>query len=186
MSSSILSSLTGTFDRLSERERRLVLALAAAFFVLAIGGSIWWASARLEAKQRRVKDMRATLEQMASLEAQYKAAEQAERQAEMRLRTNNVSIFSLLQKAAQELNLTLNDLNERKTPVKDTERISEISVDVNLKEVSIDRLHSFLEKIEGQSSSGLVKIMKLKVKTRYDNPEMLDVSMTVATWKAGA
>lgn len=181
----VLSSLAGALDGLNDRERRLVLALVVVFLVLSVGGGMWWAQSRLDAKERRVKDMRSTLEQIASLEARYKSAEQAERQAEMRLRTNNVSLFSLLQKSAQELDLTLNDLNERKTAVKDTERISEVSVDVNLKEVSIDRLHSFLEKIEGKSSNGLVKIMKLKMKTRYDNPELLDVSMTVATWKAG-
>ena len=49
----------------------------------------------------------------------------------------------------------------------------------------LGKLNTFLEKIEGKSSNGLVKIMKLKVKTRYDNAELLDVGMTVSTWQAG-
>jgi len=83
---------------------------------------------------------------------------------------------------AQELGLTLNDLNERRTPIKES-GIDEISVDVNLKQMSIDKLDAFLEKIEDGKYGGMVKVLKIKVKTRYDNPELLDVTMKVATYK---
>src|SRR5690606_1682377 len=118
---------------------------------------VWWATGALDDKEHRVREMRGVLTQIQSLEAQYKAAELAERQAEMRLRTNNTSLFSLLQQSAQQLGLTLNDLNERKSPANESGDITEVSVEVNLKEVSIDKLNTFLEKIEGKSSSGLVK-----------------------------
>lgn len=182
---SLPSRVTSALAGLNDRERRLVLMLACAVLVFFVGGGVWWATGALAAKERRVRDMREVLTQIQSLESQYKAAEQAERQAEMRLRTNNTSLFSLLQEAAGQLGLTLNDLNERRTPANEAGDITEVSVEVNLKEVSIDKLNTFLEKIEGKTSSGLVKIMKLKVKTRYDNPELLDVGMTVSTWQAG-
>jgi hypothetical protein len=178
-----MSQLSQAMTRMTDRERRLVALLVGTFLVLVVGGSIYWASGRLSAKERRVKDMRTTIAQITAMETEYREAEGKQRQAEMKLKTNNTSLFSLLQKSAGQLGLTLNDLNERKTPVKDTD-IVEVSVEVNLKEVSIDKLNTFLEKVEGKSSSGLVKVLKLKVKTRYDNPELLDVNMTVATWKA--
>jgi CHASE3 domain sensor protein len=168
---------------MSEREKRLVGLLAGTFVVLVLGGGMWWASSKLDGMERRVKEMRGTLAQIEALESQYKSAENTERQAEMRLRTNNTSLFSLLQKSAGQLGLTLNDLQERKQPVKGNDAITEVSVEVNLKQVSIDKLNTFLEKIEGKSSKGLVKVLKLKVKTRFDDAELLDVSMTVSTWK---
>lgn len=182
---SLPSRVSSALQSMSDRERKLTLLLAVAVAVFIVGGGVWWATDALAAKERRVKGMREVLTQIQSLEAQYKAAEQAERQAEMRLRTNRTSLFSLLQEAAGQLGLTLNDLNERRTPANESGDITEVSVEVNLKEVSIDKLNTFLEKIEGKSSNGLVKIMKLKVKTRYDNPELLDVGMTVSTWQAG-
>lgn len=174
-----------TLANMSERERRLVGLLAAVFVLLVVGGGMWWASSTLDGMQRRVSDMRDTLGQIQALEAQYKAAETRERQAEMRLRTNKTSLFSLLQKSAGQLGLTLNDLNERKTPMKNSD-VTEVSVEVNLKQVSIDKFNTFLEKIEGKSSKGLVKVMKMKVKTRFDDPELLDVNMTVSTWSTGS
>ncbi len=179
------TQVTTVLAGLNDRERKLVLLLAAALLLFVVGGGVWWGVGAIDGKERRVREMRSVLTQIQSLEAQYKAAEQAERQAEMRLRTNNTSLFSHLQGAAQELGLTLNDLNERRSPASESGDITEVSVEVNLKEVSIDKLNTFLEKIEGKSSNGLVKIMKLKVKTRYDNPELLDVGMTVSTWQAG-
>jgi len=180
--SSITPALERVLSNMSDRERQLVALLAVTFVVLVLGGGIWWASGKLDGMEHRVREARSTLKQIQALETQYKEAESKERQAEMRLRTNNTSLFSLLQKSAGQLGLTLNDLNERKTPVKGTE-ITEVSVEVNLKQVSIDKLNTFLEKIEGVSSKSLVKVLKLKVKTRYDDPELLDVNMTVATWK---
>lgn len=177
---------TPAFERvlsnMSDRERQLVGLLAVTFVVLVFGGGLWWASSKLDGMERSVRESRTTLAQIQALETQYKAAESTQRQAEMRLRTNKTSLFSLLQQSAGQLGLTLNDLNERKTPVKNSE-VVEVSVEVNLKEVSIDKFNTFLEKIEGASSKSLVKVLKLKVKTRYDNPELLDVTMTVATWK---
>lgn len=178
------SQLTVVLSGMNDRERKLVLLLASAFVLVFVGGGIFWASGALDGKERRVREMRTTLTQIQSLEAQYKATELAERQAELRLKTNNTSLFSLLQSSAQQLGLTLNDLNERKSPASDSGEITEVSVEVNLKEVSIDKLNTFLEKIEGKTSTGLVKIMKLKVKTRYDNAELLDVNMTVSTWQS--
>ena len=90
---------------------------------------------------------------------------------------------AVLQKNAGEVGIALNDLNERRTPVKDTE-VTEVSVDLSLKELSVDKLDNLLEKIEGRRSDGVVKVTKLRVKTRFDHPEMLETGMTVSTWKS--
>lgn len=177
--------LYAAFQRLSEREKRLVTLTAVVAIVFVVGGGTWGASGALESKQKRVQARSEQIAQLEALRERYQDAEQQEKRAAQRVKSNNVSLFSLLQKTAGELGLQLNDLNERKLPVKDSDLV-EVSVEVNLKEVSIDKLNSFLEKIEGRRRDGIVKVQKLKVKTRFDNPEMLEVNMTVATWKPGA
>ena len=177
------AGLKGTLARMSDRERKLVGLTGAVAAVLLFGGTLLWVDGHLDKKARRVRGLNESLAQIMALEGQYQEAEARDRQNAMRLRTNNVSLFSLLQQAAGQLGLVLNDLNERQVPMKDG-KVTEVSVEVNLKQVSIDKLNLFLEKIEGKSSGGLVKILKLKVKTRHDNPELLDVNMAVATWKA--
>ena len=177
-----LARLASSFQRLTERERRLVLLTGVVGILFFVGGGSWAASGALDAKQKRVKAKEEQIEQILALREKYQEAEQAEKRAASRVKSNTTSLFSLLQKTAGELGLQLNDLNERKLPVKDTDLV-EVSVDVNLKDVSIDKLNAFLEKIEGKRKDGVVKVQKLKVKTSFAAPDVLEVSMTVATWK---
>jgi len=186
VSASPFARITDAFDRLTSREQRLVLIAGAAVTVFVFAAVVLGTLGALDAKAKRVEIKRGQLDQILSLEDAYKQAEAEEKRAIQRLKSNNISLFSLLQKTAQQLGLTLNDLNERKLPVKDAEDVTEINVEVNLNKVSIDRLNQFLEAIEGKSKSGLVKIIKLKVKTRFDDPDLLDVNMTVATWTTTA
>ena len=106
-----------------------------------------------------------------------------EKRNNARIRSNLASLSSVITKATSELGLQVTDLNERRIPVKDSD-VQEVDVDVNLKEISVDKLDTLLEKLEGKRTDGVVKVSKLKVKTRFDNPDMLEIAMTVTTWKS--
>lgn len=88
----------------------------------------------------------------------------------------------MLQNVSTQLDLTLNDLHEKKN-ILSGEKVVEITVKVNLKKLSIDRLTAFIDAVES-NPSGLVKVIQLKIKSRFDAPDLLDAQMTVATWKA--
>jgi len=180
--SSGLVQAISTFGRLSSRERLLVGVTVLVAVLFAFTGGVLFVRGRLDKAERRVKEREAQLEQILGLESRYRQAERERKRDKTVLASNSVQLFTLLPKVAQELGLTLNDLNERRSPLKES-GIDEISVDVNLRQMSIDKLDAFLEKVEGAQPGGMVKVLKLKVKTRYDNAELLDVTMKVATYK---
>lgn len=182
----LLARVSAAFARMSERERRLVIVTVAVAVALALLGGITIVSSMLEKREKLVKMRRDEIAQLDALRAKYDEAVQAENRATQRIKSNTASLFSLMQKAAGEVGLSLNDLNERRTPVKDMPDLNEITVDVTLKDISVDKLNTLLEKIEGKRNDGIVKVTKLKVKTRFDNPEMLEATMTVSTWKSTA
>jgi hypothetical protein len=177
----LLNQMSLWFGGLTERERLLVVVTTGVAVLFIVGGSVLSATNALEKREKRIKLRKEQLSQILALEGSYQVAKEAIASEERRLKGNKVSLFSLCNKAAREIGLTLNDLNERKRPVRDT-NLEEISVEVNLKSLTI----SFLEAIEGKRTGGMVKITKLKVKMRFDNPDLLDVQMTVATWKVAA
>lgn len=179
------NQLSAVLSRLSSRERMLVGLTAAVAFVLIAGGIVWSVNSGLNKKRRTLAQKVRNLEAIVALESDYKAAKSRDSAASRKLKGNRVSLYSLIEGAATKLELKLNDLNERTSAVRDSE-LKKVSVDVNLKQVSIDKLTGFLKEIEGGKSKGVVRVTKLKAKTRFDNPELLDVNMTVATWKAGS
>jgi type II secretory pathway component PulM len=183
---SITNRMGQAFGRLSEREKRLVLITAAVAIVLVVFLGVTLLDSALDKRQKRVAQRRDEIKQLDDLRGKYEDAVQAEKKSAARIRSNTSSLFSLMQKAASDVGLTLTDLNETRVPVKDNPDLSEVSVVLNLKEISVDKLTTLLEKIEGARNDGVVKVTKMKVKTRFDNPEMLEANLTVATWRSSS
>ncbi len=180
--SNLIGQALSSFGRLSSRERLLVSITALALVLFVFVGGIYLVQGRLSKAERRLGERKSQLQQVLGLESQFRQSQQDRQRFKKRLERNDVQLFSLLPKVAGELGLTLNDLNERRNPLKES-GVDEISVDVNLKQMSLDKLDAFLQGVENASRGGLVKILKIKVKTRFDNPELLDVNMKVATYK---
>lgn len=178
----IKDTLATQFAGLSSREQRLVLITVIVSIFFVFGGGFLWLQSSLQKKEKQIKAQKEQLEQILSLESEFLASKKKQKEQANKLQGKNISLFSLLQTSASELGLSLKDLNEKKTPLKDTELI-QVSVEVNLKEVSIDKLTSFLKSVESKEGKDLVKVTRLKTKTRFDNDQLLDVRMTVSTWR---
>ncbi len=180
------TNLPQVFARLSEREKRLVLITSVVAVVLLGFLGVTAVNAAVERRGKRVAMRQDELAQLDVLRDRYRDAEEAEKKSAAQIRSNSQSLFSVVQKAATEVGLPVPDLQERRTPVKDSTDVQEVSVDVNVKEISVDKLTTLLEKIEGKRSDGVVKVTKLKVKTRFDNADMLEASLTVSTWRSSS
>lgn len=177
------SRLGQALAKMTDRERKLVLLTAGVAVVLVVSGIGWLISGAIDNRQKRITIRKDEIAQIEALRTDYDAAVARQKAAENRIKTaSSTSLFSLLQKSAAEVGLSLSDLQERRLPVKDSD-LTEVTVDVNLKEISVDKLVTLLEKVEGRNAGGVIKVTKLKVKTRFDNPEILEASLTVSTWK---
>ena len=181
--SSLFSRGTQAFLRLSEREKRLVMMTGTVAAALIVLGGVTLVNSALDKRQKRVGMRRDEIHQLEALRDDYNDAVDAEEKNKKRITANSASLFSLMQKSSSEVGLPLSDLNEHRVPVKDNPDLTEVTVDLNLKEITVDKLDNLLEKIEGKRTDGVVKVTRLKVKTRFDNPELLESTMTVSTWK---
>lgn len=178
--------LAAAFAKMTDRERKLVMLTAIVAVVLAIAGAAWLISSSITRREKQIASRKEEIEQLETLRGEYEAATARQKAAETRIKQSaSTSLFTLMQKAAGEVGLSLTDLNERRLPVKDSD-LSEVTVDVTLKDISIDKLVTLLEKIEGRTTGGVVKVTKLKAKTMVANPEMLEVVLTVSTWRGAA
>lgn len=178
-----IAQFFGWFDSLDSKEKKLVAFLMGGVCLGLVLVVFLWVSGSISAKQIKLKSEKANLAQILALESQYRTAKQIEIAKKRKFRFNTVSLFSLMQGVANSLDLNLKDLNEQKIPVAGGTLV-EYSVVVNLTKLSIDKLSAFLRGVEETQAVGLVKVTKLKVKSRFDDPELLDVQMTVSTWKS--
>jgi hypothetical protein len=180
------SALGQAFVKMTERERKLVALTVAVAVVFALGGLFWIVSGAIKSREADVASKRQWLQNAEQMRVAYGAAKARQEAAQNRLRlAGATSLSKKVQDDAASLGVTVKDQQERSLPVKDSD-VTEVTVDLNVKELSTDKLVELLEKIEGKSAGGVVKVQKLKVKTRLDTPEILEANIGVSTWKLPA
>jgi general secretion pathway protein M len=165
---------------LSARERVLVTAAALAvalFSVWLVAHQIGVASSEREA---RIEQKTKVLSQIGKLAEGYKRRE-AERQAvEARLKGAPVQLMSHISQAGATLGIQVNDLRPTGAPT-ETEGLREESVEVNLARIELQRLALLLQSLE--RGAGVVKVRRIRVTTRADDPALVDATLVVATYQ---
>ena len=185
--SAIFEKFTDTlsfwYDSLSERERRLLNIMLIVLFLITIFGSLFMAKSKLDYKTSSLAKNKVAFEEIVNLESSYLEAKKKHEEAIASINQNDVSLFSVIPAVASRLNLTLSDLSEKSKPIPKTQ-IVEMYVNLNLRKLSIDKLIALIEAIEEADEDNQIKITKLSIKKSFDEPDLLDVQMTVSTWKS--
>ena len=182
MSDAKENPLSLALANLSDRDRLLLGVTTVVLFVFIVGASIFWAQGSLRKQAFVAKDREEKLQQILALEGRYLAQKASATKDSSLLEKNSITLSPYLEAISRELGLKLENIKPRTVAVKDTDFKQEM-VDVTFKNLSVDRLNDLLEELEGAKSRGLVKVLKLNVSTRHDDKTLLNVKLTIATWK---
>ena len=178
-----LNQVASAFERLSGREQIMVLFMIIAVIGMIIGFGGFFVSKDLSAKRRRIDAKMEKLTEIAQLRGDYqrRLAEQKRLADEVR-RNKETRILSYLEGLSKKANIELKNASERQGEATGSDQVKEEAAEVMIQNVSLDRLYEFLRQIE--EGNRLVKIRRLKIKTRFDNKEMLDANVIVGTFKS--
>ncbi len=168
------------FDRLSQRERALIGAMAVTFVItltLIIG---FFINDGLTSLAERNADMRQALRDIDTQRESYLRAKAKVDQLASRLGQTPIQLGGYLEAAAKDTGITILESNDR-PPVAAGKNWTEKSLDLRLSRVSLDHLANFLKHIE--NGPQLVVVTGLLVRTRDDKHVELDVEMTVSTYE---
>jgi len=175
------SRLTAAFGNLSPRERTLVSSagiltgVAVIYFalvvpVLAIGDR---AADRLDTAETAYAVM-------TRLRADYDDVQQRLQGVEGRIqRGDRGSLRTTLENLAQKSMVTVESMEPQTAPSND--RYRETKVEVGLKGVTLPQTVAYLHQIE--SADQLLTVKSLRIRTRADKPELLDVTFTVSSFE---
>jgi general secretion pathway protein M len=166
--------------KLSQRERLMVTAagLAIALFAIwavshAIGGGISAREARIEQKTK-------VIAQVGKLAEGYRRREAEKRGLEAKLKGSPVALMSHISQTGATLGIAVNDLRPTTTPA-ELEGLTEESVEVNLARIELTKLAALLQSLE--RGAGVVKVRRLRLTTRGDDPALVDATLLVSTYQ---
>jgi hypothetical protein len=175
-----LARLRTLFANLSPRERVLVslvgvlaaglLALALVFQLLAVGD-------RIDARRAAAEQQ---LDVMARLRREFDDVNIRLRSVEERIQSGqHGNLRTTLESLAQRASVKVESMEPQASPTHD--RYRETKVEVGLREVTLAQAVSYLHEIELTPQPLSVKA--LRIRTRQEKPEFLDVTFTVSSFE---
>jgi general secretion pathway protein M len=139
-----------------------------------------------EGLESKIEKKREEVEDLALLRAEYMEAhkELADIKAKLDKMEKGFSLLSFIEDLAKKENIRENigSVKPKTVPLNDS--YDENIVELKMDNVSLAELVDFIYKIE--NSGHLLKVKKLRIKTRYDNRDLLNVTMQVTTYKRKA
>lgn len=179
-----IERLRAALDDMSPRERLLVLGAAATLalciVILGVVRPILGASAQAS---RRVAAAESELEVVRRLRAEYDEVNARLADVEARVRNvpdnKRIAILTTLEDMAKQAAVKVDSMEPRTSPASD--EFEETKVQVSLKGVTLSQLVTYLHRIE--DSKQVLSIKSLRIRTRGDKPELLDVTFSVSTFE---
>jgi type II secretory pathway component PulM len=181
--SELWARVQAVWDNFSAQERMLLsilgVLLAATLLFLVIVNPILSATA---SARERVEAAEQDLEVMSRLRREYEAVNARLAGVEERIRANRdqQNTLTLLESLASGAAVKIDSMEERKSP--DHELYRETRVEVSLKNVSLTQVVKLLHSIE--SSPRQFSVKGLRIKTRQDGNDSLEVAFSVSSFEA--
>ncbi|TNF46941.1 hypothetical protein EP232_04050 [bacterium] len=173
------------FHRLTARERMSVLL--GGFFVLSLLLYALVLAPALEKRDRWIsmaERKKQELSRFEDLSTRYRNLEWTIEAMERELgsRQGGFSLLAQLEAGARRLGLQDNIASMKPFKSQLDSGIEESSVEIRLEKLDLGGLVKFLQEVEGDK--GLVRTRRLRIKSRFDDPQLLDVTMLISTLEA--
>ena len=176
-----IQRLRGVFDGLAPRERMLVSIVGA---LLAVS-LLWFGLVEPmlgygSGGDQRVAEAEQQLQVLERLRRQFEDVNGRLSAVEARIATGERgNLRTTLETLAQRAAVKIESMEPQSSPA--NERYQETKVEVGLKQVTLPQTVRYLHEIE--STDQVLSVKTLRIRTRSDNAELLDVTFTVSSFE---
>lgn len=172
--------VTGEWERLAPRQRRLFVTFLAVSIGLASVFGTWWVFSSVSDLEEGNANIRDALSAIAKNRDIYLEAKARSEAQEQRIGTEPPQLTSDIETAAREEQIEIAESSERPTTPAGR-RYVEHDVDIKIREVGLQSLAKFMRRLE--TGPRLIFFTKLSIKRRFSDAEKLDVEATATAFE---
>ena len=178
-----IDTLFAAFERLSSREQSLLLLVIVLVLAAVVGFGSYFVSRSVERQERRIEAKLDQLREIAELRADYQARLRSQQRLTREVRANaSTRILSHVERVARNSGVDLKNASERPGQPTGSPQVREENAKVTVEAVSIDRLNTFMQQLD--ENARLVKVREARIAPNYENPKLLNATLTIGTFKA--
>lgn len=176
------TDLEAWFSRLAPRERVMVTAGAIAVGCFILFLTFTKVQRGIAAREASVDRKTEVIAQVGKLAEGFRQAQADRAQLEAKLRGPPLQLMSFVAQTGQRLGIEVTDLRPGTPGIAGTgDKVAEDTVEVNLAKLELPRLAALLQELE--RGPGVVKVRRLALRTRSDDPNAVDATIVVATYQ---
>ncbi len=177
----IVQEIQMFFERLSSRQKMIMLGVVAGFFMLFIAGAVWGIHAEIAAYETGLAKKKQNFTRIVELRDRYKSQEGQSSDKSEDIRRNRVNLHSFVGGLLEKHGMDYKTLSMARGKTDREQEIREETAKVVLQKVELGKLLLLLREIDATNT--LVFVKSLSMKRRYDNKEQIDATFYVATLK---
>jgi|SRR6218665_11560 len=176
----LLNDAKAWFERLTSRERNMVLATSGAVLAFVLFLILFSFSNTASGYRKRTDQKLGKLREVQVLAASYREATQERQGMEQQLTGSNVRLISYVEEKATLAGLSVPNMTPKNDVNLGDGQIVESSVELTFTDVDLRKLYDFLSSVE--RGPGVVKVKSLRLEP-HTTTDTLTAWTTVATYK---
>ncbi len=165
----------------SERDRKTVRYAALGGSIIILYLIFQFFSSGSESLQKKAQALQIELKKIDSLREEYVQTNHRIEELSKEIKPGDESLISVVEKILVEARVDRGNFSIKSRTSTTVDLYEETSVDVDLKKIPLDKMVDVLYKI--QTMPVFLKVSKLRPQTRFDNPDLLDATFRVSTFK---
>ncbi len=177
----IFANIGNTFERLSDRERKLVALAGIAILVFVTFLIVMAVNSSLNNLNESIRTLKENNVMVNTLRARYDEAKKSVESSQTLVADNKANLTAEVGSLATQLAIEITQINQAGGKTDKKTGILEESVKVEIRRVELPALINFLEQLEQKNA--LFYVDDLIMRRRYDNKQQLDVSFKITTVK---
>lgn len=169
------------FARLSDREKAIALGIMVWVGTMTFVFSTYGIISGIEGTRKRVAYKTEQLSQVIALREVYRRAEERNASQRTKLEHNDLRLVGLVEDEAKKLGIDTSNITPHEGEAENGVKAQ--FVDLRAAKLSYDKVTTYIEHLESNPSP--VRVVKIHLTQRFDEKDLVDMELTVATYKAG-
>lgn len=177
----LVARVSMAFARLSEREKAVALGIMVWVATMTFVFTTWGILSGIDGARKRVAYKTEQLQQVIALREVYRRAEERNASQRTKLEHNDLRLVGLVEDEAKKLGIDTSNITPHDGEAENG--VKPQFVDLRAAKLSYDKVTTYIEHLEANPNP--VRVVKIHLTQRFDEKDLVDMELTVATYKAG-